>query len=624
MSIETEQYLRLKNKICSDLNVTSFSINFWEKLQKIPAEICLLQNLEELTIFKNNSIRVYPDELADLPYLKHVSLRFNKLKQLPKVLGKLKTLETLNLSNNRFLKQSQWQLLTQLPNLVHLDLSYSLQNLQTLPEKITAIRSLKSLYLTGNRLETLPDSFTQLDQLEVLHCDMNNFKEFPEVLTRLPKLHTLRLPAAALNDLPDAILDLQHIPELILTAKSSQENPKIYAFERLLKNIPQQQFSPKQQHLFLGLIRGNIKVQALTNKQLFEVLNSGLPEYINQALTEVAQRIRQQELGAGQALQPHDKLIIKGKTKGKISELKKRLRRHNISSGTKLKSNTTHVLLGNMPGELSGILKRPDLSLLTEQLLVTRLNQLQRPYLLESSNENHIERVRQLLNSSDEVSILLALELLQGGGFPLSLLTQLFLVYKLSRHTKIKRTIRQIVGQYAPLNFMDALQSRKAIGKTLSEVRRRRNLEYYCEVGQLDKSYLAFYLLERGYSTALFALFNLDTADKQRYFLHIAPDGHLSLAGWELNELPNDFHALEHITHLDISYNKFTEVPEQLFQCKHLKVLYIRGLYHLHQNPAALWKIPHLEQVYIGYNNRWNIKTRPKHLPNKALNVVTK
>ena len=39
MSMETEQYIRLKNKMYSDLNVKVFTINYWDRVTIIPNEI---------------------------------------------------------------------------------------------------------------------------------------------------------------------------------------------------------------------------------------------------------------------------------------------------------------------------------------------------------------------------------------------------------------------------------------------------------------------------------------------------------------------------------------------------------------------------------------------------------
>jgi Leucine-rich repeat (LRR) protein len=604
MSIETEQYMRLKNKIYSDLNTKTFSINYWEKLKEIPHEISLLQQLEQLSVYKNKSIKKYPKALADLPNLHHLSLRFNHLKHLPEVIGNLKRLETLNLSNNRFSASCKWEPLAGLDKLKVLNLNYALQNLSELPEPIGRIPFLKELHISGNKLHRLPDSLEQLRHLERLYCDANDFDTFPSILTRLPRLKFLQLPAKALRDLPDKALELQYIEEVKFTAKSHKNTPYIFAFERLLKSIKANNFDKELQLFYLAIIRGDILIEELSNEQLLNVLNCGSPSYTNQALLELDKRIHEGIFGAFRWPQAGDKIIIKGKLKGKVSELKKRLQEINVQTGIKVGKQATHLLLGSMPGATHWMIDSP-LTFLTEQSIVAQLNRLQQPYLLSTSEPHNLEHIRELLHSERNENILLALEILKGGGLPMCLLTELFLVYKFTPVQKIKRMIYEIVGQYAPMNFVTALKSRKPIGDRLSEMTRCQNLEYYCQTGQLDKRYIAFYLYNRGNYGILFALMHLDTPDKKAYFSEILKTGHLSLSGLDLTHLPEDMGELSGLTHLDISYNKFTEVPAPLFKCKELKSLYIRGLYEIHKKPDDLWKIPSLETVYVGYNNKW-------------------
>ncbi|MGH1339096.1 MAG: hypothetical protein ACRBFS_23470 [Aureispira sp.] len=604
MSIEAEQYMRLKNKIYSDLNTKTFSINYWEKLKEIPHEISLLQQLEQLSVYKNKSIKKYPKALADLPNLHHLSLRFNHLKHLPEVIGELRHLETLNLSNNRFSIACKWELLTHLKGLKVLNLNGALQNLSELPAAIGTIPKLVELHISGNKLHHLSDSLSQLEHLESLYCDANDFDHFPVVLTQLPRLQFLQLSAKALRDLPNEALELQHIQELKFTSKSHKNTPYIFAFERLLKSIKIHNFSKELQLFYLAIIRGDILIEGLSNQELLTVLNCGIPAYTNQALLELDERIHEGIFGPFSWPKTGDKIVIKGKLKGKVSELKRRLQEINVQTGIKIGPHATHLLLGSMPGSIDGMTDS-SLILLTEQSLVAHLNRLQQPYLLSTSESSNLEHIRELLHSERSENILLALEILKGGGLPLTLLTELFLVYKFTPIQKIKRMIYEIVGQYAPMSFVTALKSRKPIGDRLSEMTRCQNLEYYCQTGQLDKRYIAFYLYNKGRYGILFALMHLDTADKKVYFSEILKTGHLSLSGLELTHLPEDMGELSGLTHLDISYNKFTEVPAPLFHCKELKSLYIRGLYEIHKKPDDLWKIPSLETVYVGYNNKW-------------------
>ncbi|MCH2023577.1 MAG: leucine-rich repeat domain-containing protein [Saprospiraceae bacterium] len=605
MSIEPEQYIRLKNKIYSDLNVKVFTINYWDSVTTVPHEIGLLQKLEHFNIYKNKQIKQYPQELADLPKLHIISLQYNNLKQIPLVLGEIPKLDTLILSYNCFNSTTKWDLFPKMKSLEHLDLSYSLQNLSELPSQITEIKKLKSLNLAGNKLQSIPSKLQQLTCLEKLNLEANNFIDFPIVVTQMKRLKELQIPAKSIENLNDEILNLQHIPKLIFTAKSNKITPYVYIFERLLKNIKTYKLSKESQLFFMKILRGDLTIKDLDNSQLVRLLNCTINEYTHEGLTEINKRIKNNKFGVYRLPSNSDKIVIKGKIKGKVSELKTRLWGNGIQTGSKINKTTTHILIGTMPNLTYEEIQTSNLVLITEQLLIAHLNKIERPYLLTKTEDVNLENIRKLLHSDHTENILLALEMLKGGGFPMELLTEIFLIYKFSRVQKIKRNIQHIIGQYAPLSFTTALKSRKSITYVFSEITRRRNLEFFCKEKLLDKKYIAFYLLEKGYHSHLFALFNLSTKDKQEYFSKVMKDGHLSLSGLELTELPEDLGKLKGLKHLDISYNKFNSLPSVLFECNELESLYIRGLYGIQKNHDELWKIKSLNTIYVGYNNKW-------------------
>ncbi len=608
MTTESEQYRRLKNKICSNLHVKVLSINNWDRTVEIPSEIALLQELEEIHIYRNSQIKKFPQELADLPILRMISHKYSFQKQIPEIFCKIPKLDTLILSQNNYGKSARWSVLSKAMALETLDLSYSLKNFQSLPEEICNIVHLRELNISGNKLQHLPACMNQLKYLEVLHCEGNNFLYFPAILTRMPSLKKLIISALALRDLPEEVLDLQHLNEVVFTAKNSKKTPDIFNFERLLKNIQKYNYTKEQQLFFLRIIKGEKKIKKLNNEQILSLINCGIPKYTNSALSEIESRIQHNEFGKLNWPVAGDKVVIRGKISGKVSELKKRLWQNDISTGFKINKKTTHILLGSNHNLAYSEIMEYQSNLLTEQLTVNFLNKMEKPYLLSSPEKDNIENIRQLIHSENTENILLGLEILKSGGFPMELMTELFLIYKFNRNQKIKRIIYQILGQYAPLKFVSILKSRKPISSFVSETTCRRNLEFYCAAGNLDRRYIAFYLLKKRNRGHLFALFNLETKDKQIYFSKALKDGFLSLSGLQLTELPDDLSAIPGLKHLDISFNKFSSIPEVLFELKELKSLFIRGLYEIHKNPQDLWSIRTLESIYVGYNHRWACK----------------
>ncbi|MCH85905.1 plant intracellular ras-group-related LRR protein 1-like [Trifolium medium] len=80
--------------------------------------------------------------------LRYLDARFNELHGLPIAIGKLTSLEVLNLSNN-------------------------FSDLQELPETFGDLSSLRELDLSNNQIHALPDTFGRLDSLTKLNLEQN-------------------------------------------------------------------------------------------------------------------------------------------------------------------------------------------------------------------------------------------------------------------------------------------------------------------------------------------------------------------------------------------------------------------------------------------------------------------
>ena len=156
------EHNRLKEKILSNLDLKILKINFWEGKTELVPEIALLEDLEEIHIAKNNRIKDYPTETADLTKLRTIRHYQCNLKKIPTVWGQIESLESLVLSHNSFNKSTNWSVLSTAKKLRKLDLSYAIQSFQCFPESLCSIASLESLNITGNQISQLPASFAQL------------------------------------------------------------------------------------------------------------------------------------------------------------------------------------------------------------------------------------------------------------------------------------------------------------------------------------------------------------------------------------------------------------------------------------------------------------------------------
>ena len=161
-----------------------------------------------------------PPELWKLKNLKVLKLGYeysgekNQLKEIPKEIGQLTQLQTLNLSNNQLTALSDS--LGQLTQLQSLNLSDN--QLTTLPESLGGLTQLQSLNLSSNQLTTLPDSLGQLAQLQTLNLSSNQLTALPESLGQLTQLQTLNIFRNQLTALPASPLaQLTQLTELNLS-----------------------------------------------------------------------------------------------------------------------------------------------------------------------------------------------------------------------------------------------------------------------------------------------------------------------------------------------------------------------------------------------------------------------
>ncbi|XP_038891316.1 plant intracellular Ras-group-related LRR protein 3 [Benincasa hispida] len=130
---------------CSSLVELDASFN---NLQSLPINIGYgLVNLERLSI-QLNQICYLPTSICQLRSLRYFDAHFNKLHALPPAIGRLTSLEVLNLSGN-------------------------FNNLTEVPESISDLCNLKELDLSDNQIRALPDTFGRLEKLIRLNMDQN-------------------------------------------------------------------------------------------------------------------------------------------------------------------------------------------------------------------------------------------------------------------------------------------------------------------------------------------------------------------------------------------------------------------------------------------------------------------
>ncbi|MFE4076980.1 COR domain-containing protein [Peribacillus sp. YIM B13477] len=177
-------------------------------------------------------------EKAETESWEILNLTGTGLKELPKEIGKLKSLKRLYLGNVHLMRNSTSiyknnierlpDEFFELKNLEFLDLYYL--NIKELSSKITNLCNLNGLFLTGNEFKVFPTHIFDLRNLTKLALP-SNFKEIPAGIDKLVNLDFLNIIETEITHLPEEIGNLIKLTVLRL------DNSKIKTLPRSIRNL---------------------------------------------------------------------------------------------------------------------------------------------------------------------------------------------------------------------------------------------------------------------------------------------------------------------------------------------------------------------------------------------------
>jgi len=200
----------------------------WKSLQishndfvRFPSPVGSFLNLVNIDI-SNNGLTAIGREILNLKKLRTLTARNNLLdsSSLPKDFGIMSSLETLNLSGNRFTDLPMQ--LTELNNLQNLYLGAN--KISEIPGAVKSLSSLQVLYLGGNSLKDVPAELGYLQKLSSLVLCDNELQSLPPTFAHLRKLRRLSLHNNNLSTLPQEIVSLN------LIELSLRNNPLVARF----------------------------------------------------------------------------------------------------------------------------------------------------------------------------------------------------------------------------------------------------------------------------------------------------------------------------------------------------------------------------------------------------------
>ncbi|PIN03763.1 Ras suppressor protein (contains leucine-rich repeats) [Handroanthus impetiginosus] len=192
-----------------------------DQIEWLPDSIGKLTSLITLDL-SENKIVMLPDSIGGLSSLKTLSLNGNKIHELPESIGGLVNLLCLDLRGNE---------LTTLPpaigKLVRLqELDLSSNGLAALPETIGSLVSLQKLSVETNDIEEIPHTIGRCTSLKEFHADYNRLKALPEAVGRIESLEILTVRYNNIKQLPTTMASLSSLRQLDVSFNELESIPE--------------------------------------------------------------------------------------------------------------------------------------------------------------------------------------------------------------------------------------------------------------------------------------------------------------------------------------------------------------------------------------------------------------
>lgn len=543
--------------------------------------------------------------------------------------------------NNVFYRKSNFQLLQKCTNLEELYLLKSGYDVTELPSAIFKLPKLRTLAISGYNW-SIPIYLQQLTKVRVLRLQNLRVKEFFKGIDSLPdleeldfygtkwgaskiefdyidlspKLKHLNILSSGLKQLPSEVFDIKNLHELFVpksiynTLKKKHADffdsiPYIYGHQPLEKKYLYTIINLCQKHqynwsfraiLFNLLAENSAKLQRwATPSTLLPVTDIKMVEIIRlKALEYYHKHLEKSTLSAGASI------AVMGKLGTNKKELKQQLKEHKIKYTAKITDKTTHVLIGQLSHRAYQEALDKNLPIITEYGVLDFINQNTEQYLVDDSENDpqSTQQISDLLLSNQDENIQLALMLFKQGGFPIELLTELFIAYKQSSDAALRRDIERLLRQYGSAGLIDEVKQKQSLAsKYTSEKTITRRLNQWSKRTELDINKIAWYIHKNYKKGIPYLLKHSSSSERKELLAQQIHNGTLFLTRLDLTSLPSEVFELTTIHTLDLSHNhNLGNISlKALAQLPNLKKLILRGVYKFIQQPE---KVQALRQTF--------------------------
>ncbi|MFT4971513.1 MAG: BRCT domain type II-containing protein [Saprospiraceae bacterium] len=343
-------------------------------------------------------------------------------------------------------------------------------------------------------------------------------------------------------------------------------------------------------------------------------------------------------------------VFVNGTTRLKKIEIKEKLEAANLKYAQKYSPKVTHVLIGSNPKMWD--LNKTNFKIITENHLQTYLSKTTPSYLeeaAEAGNTQMTDNLLQMLHSSHESNVSIALEMLDGGGVPTDFLVPVLVINKSASDAKIRAKARKLLELYAPVDWLPLIKN-KLLFKGITANAKENDLNKKLDKLSKETSYESAAILSIGlfkkYKRGL--RFMMKKSNQKNYFdaakllldgTHLAFAEGLGFKNWrnhapdavilmspmklavhfpasllELGKIesidchnckfvtmPKDITKFTDIKELDFSHNFIKTLPQELHKLANLEVLNLK-MNQFDEFPIQLATLKNLKKVDLRFN----------------------
>lgn len=200
-----------------------------DQVEWLPDSLGKLSSLITLDLSQNRIVAL-PDTIGGLSSLQKLDLHSNRIIELPESIGDLLNLVSLNLGGNQL--RSLPATFARLVRLQELNLSSN--SLSALPDTIGSLVSLKTLNVETNDIEEIPHTIGRCSSLKELQADYNRLKALPEAVGRIESLEVLAVRYNNIRQLPTTMASLLSLRELDVSFNELEAVPESLCFATTL------------------------------------------------------------------------------------------------------------------------------------------------------------------------------------------------------------------------------------------------------------------------------------------------------------------------------------------------------------------------------------------------------